>query len=98
MRFKFSLKNITIVLGFVWFHYSACSTGVTLVFRVVFSCSTTVPGCSAVLPVFHVPLFRVPAFLVLWYAVFIPRKLQNARYVSSIPVLSLLLKIPFLEC
>ena len=46
-----------------------CSTGITLVFcwysemfRVVFCCSTTVPGCSAAPLVFHVPLFRVPAF------------------------------------
>ena len=28
----------------------------------VFCCSITVLGCSAVPPVFHVPLFRVPAF------------------------------------
>ena len=43
-----------------------CSTGVTLVFRgipqvfrVMFSCSATVPGCSAVPPVFRVPVFVV---------------------------------------
>ena len=39
--------------------------GVPLVFRVMFSCSATVPECSAVPPVFQVPLFRVPVFLVL---------------------------------
>ena len=42
---------------------------VPLVFRVMFSCSATVPECSAVPPVFDVPLFRVPAFLFLCYAV-----------------------------
>ena len=72
MRFKFSLKNTIIVLHFVWFCCSGvfhwCYVGiplvfwiVSLVFRVMFSCSATVPGCSAVPPV-----FRVPVFLVLY--------------------------------
>ena len=34
----------------------------------VFHCSATVLGCSAVPPVFCVPAFGVPAFLVLQYA------------------------------
>ena len=38
---------------------------VPLVFRVMFSCSATVPGCSAVPPVFRVPFFRVPAIQIL---------------------------------
>ena len=38
---------------------------VPLVFRVMFSCSATVPGCSAVPPVFRVPLLRVPAIQIL---------------------------------
>ena len=41
---------------------------VPLVFWVMFSCSATVPECSAVPSVFWVPFFRVPAFLVSRYA------------------------------
>ena len=33
-------------------------------FRVMFSCSATVPGCFAVPPVFPVPCSSVPGFLV----------------------------------
>ena len=51
-EFKFSVKNTTSVLRFVWF---CC-------------CSATVPECSAVPSVFCVPFFRVPAFLVSRYA------------------------------
>ena len=39
--------------------------GVPLVFMKMFSCSAPVPGCFAVPPVFRVPLFRVPALLVI---------------------------------
>ena len=39
--------------------------GVPLVFRVMYSCSATVLGCSAVPPAFRVPLFRVPVFRVV---------------------------------
>ena len=71
MSFKFSLKNTTIVLRFVWLRCSgvfhSCYVGiplvfcgVPLVFRVMFSCSATVSGCSAVPPVFRVPAFRRP--------------------------------------
>ena len=49
----------SVVLGV--FHW--CYVGITLVccsvplvFRVMFSCSATVPGCSAVPPVFRVPI------------------------------------------
>ena len=42
--------------------------GVPLVFWVMFSYYATVPGCSAIPPVFSIPLFCVSVFLVLYYA------------------------------
>ena len=73
LRFKFFLKNTTIVLRILWVRCSGvfywCYVGiplvlwsVLLVFRVIFSCSATVLGCSAAQPGFQVPLFRVPVF------------------------------------
>lgn len=76
MKFKFSLKALQLFIVFDCFVIPGCSTDVPLVFgwysegdvllvfRVIFRCSATVPGCSAVPSVLHVPLFGVPAFLI----------------------------------
>ena len=53
------------VLHLCYFGISLISWGVLLVFRIMLSCSATVPGCSAVPPV----VFRVPVFLVFQHAV-----------------------------
>ena len=53
----------SVVLGVFYWCYVGIPLvfwGVSLVFQVMFRCSATIPGCSA-LP----PLIRVPAFLVL---------------------------------
>ena len=57
-----------VVLGvFDWYYVGIPLVfwDVLLVFQVMFSCSAIVPGCSAVPPVFRVPLFHVLAFLIL---------------------------------
>ena len=77
MKFKFSLKALQLFIVFDGFVIPGCSStdvplvfgwyserDVLLVLRVIFRCSATVPGCSAVPSVLHVPLFGVPAFLV----------------------------------
>lgn len=71
MRFKFFWNhcNCSLFCMVVLFRmFCRCYVGVPLVFRgvsLVFCCSPTVLGCSAIPPVSQVPLFHVLVFLVL---------------------------------